>query len=126
MSIGWLTRAASQAEDGALGIFFMASWVAVAFGAGLVVGGVEEVDRPGLFGCRWIAVLPLSAFVPSPLVAPLARGHQCHFTVLHNANLHLHHWHFHCGVPLMASLATFQHSHLDAWFLFHASCFFSF
>jgi hypothetical protein len=87
---------------------------------------LEEEEGPSLFGCRWMAVLPLSAFALAPLTASVARGHQCLLAVLHDANLCPCHWHFHCEVPSMASLACFQCSHLDVQFLFHASCFFSF
>jgi hypothetical protein len=128
--MGLLTKAASWAEDGSLGLFFFpaAPWLVVALGTGGGGGaeGVEVDDIPSLLRFEQTAVLPLSGSVPAPLLAPLVRGHQCLFTDLQDANQHLHHLHFHCGSPSMASSATFWHSHLDTWFLFLVSHFFSF
>jgi hypothetical protein len=89
-------------------------------------GGVGAKARPSLFRSRQTTVLPLFTMVPVPLLAPLARGHQCLFTDLQDVNLCPHHSHFHCGRPLAASTATFWCSCLNVQFLFHASCFFSF
>jgi hypothetical protein len=78
------------------------------------------------WGNKGAIFLPFPSMAPVPLLAPLVKGHQCLFTVLHDVNFHSQKLHFYCGQPSTASSACFWHSHLNAWFLFHASHFFSF
>jgi hypothetical protein len=86
-------------------------------------GGV--LVRAGLFSLGRALVLPGAFSVPTLLLASLERGHQCPFAALQVANLHLQSLHYWCGVPWVASTVAFWCSHLDVWFLFHVSCFFS-
>jgi hypothetical protein len=130
MSMVWHASASSQAlVDTAQVLFFVAAPQLVEAVGTVGVGGGGGLLEPDMFGSVQVTVLPLFAATPTPLLAPLARGHQCRFMVLQDANLCPHHVHFHCGSSLAAStlaLASFCWSRLNVWFLFHASCFFSF
>jgi hypothetical protein len=122
----WLL-AASCAEDGALDLFFLA-----VLGALVVAGGVDDEEGtggevgPGLFRVRMAVALPLSKTAFTPLLAPLARGHQCLLVALQDVNLHPHASHCCWGWPSMASSANLWQSCLDMQFLLHARHFFSF
>jgi hypothetical protein len=73
MSTEWEPRAASCAEDGALGLFFLALLEALvgAWGAG-DEGGLGGTVGTGVFGMGVTAVLPLSSLTVSPLLTPFA------------------------------------------------------
>jgi hypothetical protein len=105
---------ASNAVDVALGHFLAACRNAVVWDMRPVVEGAGGSFCLGasLFGLGKSSVLPL--YLPSPplLLFSLGKGHWCHFTVLHEANLHPQLTHCHCGVPSVASSATFWCSHL--------------
>jgi hypothetical protein len=107
--------ATSHAEDGALGLFFLA-----VLGALVVAGGIDDDEgtggevRPGLFGAGVGAVLPLSKKAFTPLLTPLARGHWCLLMALWDTNLHLHASHCYWGQPLMAFSANLWWSCLNA------------
>jgi hypothetical protein len=130
-SLGVLARATSWADDGAQVCFFLGCGAAGHDsaddeGAGGAGGGGLAASLFSLQGKRGAIFLPFPSTTPVPLLAPLDKGHWCHFTVLHDANLHPQKSQVHCGQPSMASSACFWCSRLNAWFLFHASCFFSF
>jgi hypothetical protein len=116
-----------------------ASWALVGTGGGLKGGGGAGPDgvRMGVGGTgglvgigllKWerFSALPFPFSGPDGLLTPLEIGHWCLFAALHDANLRPHGLHCHCSQPSLASLATFQHSHLDVQFLLCASCCFSF
>jgi hypothetical protein len=104
--------ATSCAEDGSLGLFFLAPLVLVVVQCvGLDVEGLGGSMGPGLFGLGLVTVLPLPLPPTSPLLAPFAKGHWWCFAFLWDANLHLHHSHFHCGKPSTASVAVAQAGH---------------
>jgi hypothetical protein len=90
------------------------------------VGGTGGLVGIGLFNWERFAALPFPFSSPDGLLAPLEIGHWCLFAALRDANFHPHGLHCHCGWPSSASLATFWCSHLNAWFLLHVSCCFSF
>jgi hypothetical protein len=130
-SQGCSARATSRANDGAQVHFFHGCRTVGCDGAeegglGGAGGGGLMVGLFDLWGKSRAIFLDFPSTVPVPLSAPLAKGHQCRFAVLRDANFHLQRSHFHCGRPSTASSACFWCSHLDAWFLFHASHFFSF
>jgi hypothetical protein len=129
--LGLLVKATSWADDGAQACFFPGCRAAghdsaEDEGAGGAGGGGLVASLFGLQGKRGATLLLFPSTAPVPLSAPLAKGHQCLFTVLCDANLHPQRSHFHCGWLSTASSAHLQCSCLDVWFLFHASHFFSF
>jgi hypothetical protein len=95
-------------------------------GVRMGVGGVGGLVGIGLFNWERLSALPFPFSSPDSWLAPLEIGHWCLFAALHDANLHPHDLQCHCGWPSLASSATFRHSCLDAQFLLHASCHFSF
>jgi hypothetical protein len=130
-SRGFLAKAASQADDGSQVCFFHGH--RTVGHDGTEVGGLEGTGGEGLavslfdlWGKNRAIRLTFPSTAPAPLSAPLAKGHQCCFTVLQDTIFCPQNSHFHCGRPSMASSACFWCSHLDVWFLFHASRFFSF
>jgi hypothetical protein len=130
-SLGVLAKATSWADDGALVCFFLGCGAAGHDsaddeGAGGAGGGGLAASLFSLWGKRGAIFLPFPSTAPVPLLAPLDKGHRCHFAVLHDVNLHPQKLQVHCEQPSMASSACFQCSHLDVQFLFHASRFFSF
>jgi hypothetical protein len=117
-SWGWPAKAALQADNGAQVRFFRGSGTVGRDGAddvgiGGVGGGGLAVGLFDLQGKSRATCLTFPSTAPAPLMAPLAKGHQCLFTVLHNTNFHPQKSHFHCGRPSTASLAHFQHSCLN-------------
>jgi hypothetical protein len=130
-SLGVLAKATLQADDGAQVCFFLGCGAAGHDGAddegaGGAGGGGLVASSFSLWGKRGAIFLPFPSTTPVPLLAPLDKGHRCHFTVLCDVNLHPQKSQVHCGQPSTASSACFWHSHLNAQFLFHASHFFSF
>jgi hypothetical protein len=126
-----VTKATLWVDDGAQVHFFHGGRTvghdgADDVGLGGVGGGGLAVSLFDLRGNSGATCLTFPSMAPAPLSAPLAKGHQCLFAVLHDVNFCPQKSHFHCGRPLMASLAHFCCSCLDVQFLFHASCFFSF
>jgi hypothetical protein len=104
----WWLGVASCAEDGALGLFFLASSELVVMqGMGMDVEGLGGSVGPGSFSWGLVVALPLPFPPTSPLLAPFAKGHWCLFMFLQDANLHPHHLHFHYDRPLVASLVAF-------------------
>jgi hypothetical protein len=83
MSRGVAAKAASLADDGALGLFFLVpSEIVVVCGMGVDVEGVGGILEAGLLSWGLATVLPLSFPLHSPLFAPFAQGHWCHFMFL--------------------------------------------
>jgi hypothetical protein len=120
-----------QADDGAWVCFFLGCGAAGCDGAddegvGGAGGGGLVASLFGLWGKRGATFLPFPSTTPVPLLAPLDKGHRCCFAVLCDANLCPQKLQVHCRQPFTASSACFWHSHLNAWFLFCVSHFFSF
>ena len=131
-----MAKVNSWVKDGAWVCFFPACRAKVPEGTdcgcgcpGLVGGaggGGIVASLPGLQENRGAIRHPFPSMAPVSWLAPLDKGHQCLFAVLHNTNFRPQKTHDHCGLPSAASSACFWCSCLDAWFLFHASHFFSF
>jgi hypothetical protein len=73
MSKGWQLSAASLAEDGALGLFFLVpSEIVVAHGMVVDVEGVGGLLEAGLFSWGLAMFLHLLLLLQSPLFTPFA------------------------------------------------------
>jgi hypothetical protein len=125
IALEYHSNVASQVLVGGAGAFLGGRGVGTG-GVRVMVGGAGGFLDTCLLGWEGGMALPLPFSGPAVPLAPLEIGHWCHFAALQDANLCLHALHCHCGMPALASSKAFWCSHLDAQFLFHARCHFSF